>query len=153
VRLLIATLAVTPLRLLFPRASFPRWLLKRRRDLGVATFGYALLHTLVYLQRKQELGLILSEAMDPSLWTGWIALAGFALLAATSNDASLRALGPWWKKLHRIVYIVAILSFAHWLLTAFDIVPGLIYAGILATIEATRIILLMRSRAQRVSSA
>jgi len=145
-RLLIATLAVTPLRMLFPGASFPRWLMERRRDLGVATFGYALLHTLVYLERKADIGLILAEAMEPGLWTGWLALAVFALLAITSNDASVRALRIWWKKLHRLVYIGAILTFAHWLLTAFDIVPGLIYAGILAAIEGTRAALILRKR-------
>lgn len=151
-RLLIVTMAVTPIRMLFPGASFSRWLMERRRDLGVATFGYALLHTLVYLQRKADIGLIVTEGAEPGLWTGWLALFVFALLAITSNDASVRALRLWWKKLHGLVYVGAVLTFAHWLLTAFDIVPGLIYAGILAAIEATRVALSLRSR-QGVKSA
>lgn len=151
-RLLIVTMAVTPIRMLFPGASFSRGLMERRRDLGVATFGYALLHTLVYLQRKANIGLIVAEGAEPGLWTGWLALFVFALLALTSNDASVRALRLWWKKLHGFVYVGAVLTFAHWLLTAFDIVPGLIYAGILAAIEATRVALSLRSR-QSVKSA
>ncbi len=48
VRLLILTMAATPLRILFGNARWTGWLLRQRRALGVATFAYALLHTLVY---------------------------------------------------------------------------------------------------------
>ena len=150
VRLLIATMAVTPLRLMFPHATWPAWLMKRRRHLGVASFGYALLHTLVYLLRKGDMDLIVTEGIEPDLLTGWIALAIFTVLALTSNDSSSRYLGRAWKRLHRFVYAAAILTFAHWLLTAFDIGPALVYAGILVVLEVVRIFL-TRRRAKRVS--
>jgi methionine sulfoxide reductase heme-binding subunit len=148
-RLLIVTLAATPFRMLLPWAGFTRWLFERRRDFGVATFCYGLLHTLVYLQRKGELGLIIEEGMDIGLWTGWLALAIFVPLAITSNDASVRLLRRWWKRLHRLVYAGAVLTFAHWLLTAFDMVPGLIHAGILAGIMCMRLVLNLRGYARR----
>jgi sulfoxide reductase heme-binding subunit YedZ len=144
VRLLMLTMAITPARMLFPGAGPVLWLTQRRRDFGVASFGYALLHTLVYLQRKADFSLILSEGTEMDLSTGWLAFVVFALLAITSNDASVRLLRRWWKRLHRLVYAGAVLALAHWLLTAFDIVPGLIHAGILAGIEGIRVVLTMR---------
>lgn len=153
VRLLIVTLAATPFRMLFPRAGFTRWLFERRREFGVATFCYGLLHTLVYLQRKSDLNLVLEEAMDPGLWTGWLALAIYLPLAITSNNASVRRLGGRWKHLHRLVYAGAVLTFAHWLLTAFDPTQGLIYAAILAAIEGTRLALTLRRYAETGKSA
>jgi sulfoxide reductase heme-binding subunit YedZ len=152
-RLLILTMAVTPIRMGFPRAGISAWLMKRRRDLGVATFGYALLHMLAYVHRKAEMSSILGEAKDPSLWTGWLAFAVFLFLAATSNDASIRLLRRGWKKLHRLVYIGAILTFTHWVLTAFDLVPALIHLAVLALIEAVRVALLLRHRRQRTRLA
>ena len=138
-QLLIATMAVTPLQLMFPGRGWVRWLLKRRRYLGVASFGYAALHTAVYLIRMGAFGDILADAAEPGLLTGWIALAIFVPLAITSNDASVRAMRRLWKRLHRWVYAGAVLTFAHWVLTAFDPVPGLIHLGVLAALEAYRL--------------
>ena len=61
-RLLIVTMAATPLALGFPRAALPRWLLRHRRALGVASFGYTLLHAVVYLQRQEDLSRIVEDA-------------------------------------------------------------------------------------------
>lgn len=144
-RLLIATLAVTPIRLTFRRARWPAWLVQRRRDLGVACFAYALGHTLVYVVRKAELARIIEEGKAPELLTGWIALLLFAGLAATSNDASVRWLGRTWKRLHRVVYLGAALTFAHWLLTAFDPMTGYVYLGVLIALEAWRLALTFRA--------
>ena len=54
--LLLATLAVTPLRLAFRKSTWTLWLMKRRRDLGVASFAYAAIHTAIYLVNKADLG-------------------------------------------------------------------------------------------------
>jgi methionine sulfoxide reductase heme-binding subunit len=153
VRLLIVTLAITPLRMMFHGAGVVIWLTERRRDLGVATFLYALLHTVVYLARKADIALIIEEGLEPGLWTGWLALAAFGLLAITSNKASVRWLGLWWKKLHRLVYAATLLTLAHWLLVAFDMTVGLVYAGILAAIELCRIVPSLRRAKQNVKSA
>lgn len=152
-RLLLAALAVSPVRMLMPRASISRWLVVRRRDLGVATFFYAALHTLVYVARKADVSLIVAEGAGVELLTGWLALVVFAVLALTSNDASVKMLRANWSTLHRLVYLGAILMFAHWLLTAFDPLTGFIYSGIFILIVAARIGLTLWRARRRVTPA
>ncbi len=138
-RLLIVTMAATPLALGFPRAALPRWLLRHRRALGVASFGYTLLHAVVYLQRQEDLSRIVEDALYVGMWTGWVAFAVMLLLAATSNDASVRLLRRAWKRLHRWVYAAAVLTFLHWVLSAFDPTGAWIHFGVLALLEGYRI--------------
>lgn len=138
-RLMMLAMAITPIRLMLPNARWPNWLLHRRRYIGIAAFIYALLHTIVYLERKREPSLILDEAAEFAMWTGWLAFVIFLVLAVTSNDASVRWLKRSWKKLHRYVYAAALLVFAHWIFAAFDFVPGLIHFAILLGLEAVRL--------------
>ena len=150
--LLMATLAVTPIRLVFRKAALGIWLMRHRRDLGVASFAYAAGHTIIYAWKKASLGAVLAEAGEPYLLAGWAALALFVPLAVTSNDASVRALKRSWKTLHRLVYPAAILVFLHWIWSAFDPITAWIHAGILAAIEAVRLALqLGRKRRQSVT--
>ena len=139
VRLLIVAMAVTPLAAIFPGAGWVRWLKPRRRYLGVAAFGYSLLHALVYLQRKADPVLILEEAGSAGMWTGWVALIIMLALAISSNDTSVRALGRNWKRLHRLVYLAAALSFIHWVLTAFNPVSGYVHLGCLVILDSIRL--------------
>ena len=120
VKLLLVTLTITPLRRLFPTSSAVRFLTRIRRALGVAVFGYAALHLAIYVERKADLSRIWAEAWPPDLLTGWIAFFIFLALAITSNNRSVRRLGPSWKTLHKLVYIGAGLTIAHWILTAFN---------------------------------
>jgi len=138
VRLLILTLAVTPLKLLFRSAGWVRWLARRRRYLGVAAFGYSLLHVVAYLER-QPLPTIAKDAAELALMTGWIALLVMLMLAATSNDTAVRRLRAGWKWLHRTVYLAAALTFGHWILTAFDPTAAYVHLAILAALEAVRL--------------
>jgi sulfoxide reductase heme-binding subunit YedZ len=138
-QLLVATLALTPLGRLFPRASWLGWLRQRRRYLGVAAFAYALFHALVYLARQPSLERIFDDFRAAAMWTGWLALTLMLLLAATSNDAAVRRLKRRWKTLHRAVHLIALLSFAHWLLSAFDPTLGYVYLGVLAFLESLRL--------------
>lgn len=144
--LLMVTLAVTPIRLLFRKQQWAIWLMRRRRDLGVASFLYAAFHTLVYLWNKGSVALVLEEFARPYMWTGWLALALFIPLAVTSNDVSLRAMKRSWKRLHRLVYPAAALVFVHWALASFDPTTAYIHIGIMAAIEIVRIGLQMRQR-------
>ncbi len=152
VQLLIVTLAASPARLLFPRAQWAAWLMRHRREFGVASFAYALLHTLVYVGRKADFSLIVSEGQSPGLLTGWVALALMLLLAVTSNNVSVRLLKAAWKRLHWLVYPAAALTMAHWLLEAFDLLPALIHGGIIAVLVAARFILARRRRSSRAAS-
>jgi methionine sulfoxide reductase heme-binding subunit len=120
VGLLAVALSATPLRNALPGLPIGRWILAHRRALGVASFAYAAIHTLSYVQRKWGYGYLLEEAKGLDLLTGWIALVIFMMLAITSNDRSLRVLGRNWQRLHRCVYVGAGLVFTHWILTAFS---------------------------------
>lgn len=144
--LLLATLAVTPLRLAFRKQGWTGWLLKRRRDLGVASFVYAAGHLLIYLVRKASPELVLTELETPYILVGWLAFALFLPLAITSNDLSMRRLKRRWKTLHRLVYPAAILTFLHWVWSAFDPTTAWIHVGILAAIETVRVVLQRRQR-------
>ena len=144
--LLMVTLAVTPLRLLFRRRSWSTWLMRRRRDLGLASFAYAAGHTIIYLAEKASLDAILFDLRLAEILVGWIALALFVPLAVTSSDIATRALGRLWKRLHRLVYPAAILTFLHWVLASFDPTTAYIHIAILFAIELVRIGLENRQR-------
>ena len=64
----------------------------------------------------------------------------------TSNDIATRALGRLWKRLHRLVYPAAILTFLHWVLASFDPTTAYIHIVILFAIELVRIGLESRQR-------
>jgi methionine sulfoxide reductase heme-binding subunit len=137
--LLIATLSVSPLRRV-TRGNFRLWLGKRRRDIGVATFGYAAGHLAAYLLRKADPDLIWQEGVEAGLLTGWIAFAIFLALALTSNQTSVQMLRGAWNRLHWFVYPAAVLTAAHWLLTAFDPTAAIIHAVAIAALLAMRFI-------------
>lgn len=139
-RLLIITLAATPLRNLFPKQRWTAWLHRQQRYLGLAAFAYAVPHSIAYVAKLGDRTRILSEAIEPGMLTGWLALLIFAALAITSNNASVRALGKRWKTLHRFVYAAALLTLLHWVLTAFDPVEGYIHAAVLLGIQALRFV-------------
>lgn len=139
--LLLLTLAATPLRLVFRRQGWTTWLLRRRRDIGVASFVYAAGHTAIYLFDKASLATVLAEAADVAMLTGWLALAIFIPLAVTSNDKAVRALKRSWKRLHRLVYPAAILTVVHWVLAAFDPTTAYVFLAILVVLELVRIVL------------
>lgn len=136
--LLFVALSVTPLGRFFQATGWLAFLRFHRRAVGVASFAYAALHTVVYLERKWGADLIVTEALKPGIATGWLALAIYLVLAVTSNNRSVRRLGKSWKTLHRTVYVSAALVFAHWILTAFE--PQLAYLVLLALsgVEALR---------------
>ena len=138
--LLMLTLAITPLRLVVGAADWMRWLGKHRRDLGVASFAYASAHAVAYLVRKADVSLIIDEALSAGMATGWIAFLMFLPLALTSNDYAVRKLKKRWKTLHRLVYVAALLTFAHWVLTAFDPTAGYFAAAIVVVLLLMRVI-------------
>lgn len=147
--LLLMALLVTPLRKFFNSAQWAILILPHRRAIGIASFAYAALHTAVYLERKWGADLIIKEGLEPSLATGWLAFAIFLALAVTSNDASVRALGKSWKRLHRYVYVATVLMFAHWWLAAFDPALAYVFAAIFLTFQVPRLIGLRNERPKK----
>ena len=146
-RLLIVVIAVTPIRRLFHNAGWSSWLLRRRRDLGVATFSYAAVHTAIYLNKQESLRAAMIEGLEVPILTGWIASLVFLVLALTSNNYSVRKLRGWWKTLHQLVYLGAGLTFAHWILTAFDPAAGYLHFGIVLVLISIRVALSRRKGA------
>src|SRR5437868_768702 len=128
IRFLIATLALTPLQriLMWPKLALIR------RMLGVTTFAYALLHFSLYVvNEKFDLVFVASEIVKRIYLTiGFTALIGLSLLAATSTDAALRKLGRNWKRLHMIVYGLAVLMLLHYFLQSkIDVSQATMWSG------------------------
>ena len=129
---LLITLAVTPLRHLANLPHLPRL----RRMLGLFAFFYVLLHFAVYLSLDLEFNfriLFTDIAKRPYITIGFLALLLLIPLAVTSTNRMMRRLGRRWQKLHRLVYVIAMLGVWHfyWQVKR-DIREPLIYAGILA---------------------
>jgi sulfoxide reductase heme-binding subunit YedZ len=113
-RLMIITMMASSLRAVLPSARWTLWLMRRRRDFGVAAFAYAVQHTVFYLVDKGMLAATLGELGQAGIWTGWLACLIMLPLALTSNDIAVRRMGRRWKALHRWVYAAAVLTVAHW---------------------------------------
>lgn len=131
VQLLVFTLCITPLTLVLKYTEWgkrvARWLLKNRRYFGVAGFGYALIHTILYIRQTFDLELIVLEALDWPLGTGWISMLILLPLAFISNQWSINKMGRAWKWTQRLSYIAIIAAFVHWLLLDFFIDNAMIW--------------------------
>lgn len=139
-RFMIIAMMLTPLRMLLPRSRLVSWLIRRRRYLGVAAFGYAALHTLYYLVDLGSPQAVLADMIKVGIWTGWLAFLIFVPLALTSNDASIRLLGQRWKAVQRAVYVAAIATLLHWIFIKNNIGPAMVHFLPLAALELYRII-------------
>ncbi|MGL4321325.1 MAG: ferric reductase-like transmembrane domain-containing protein [Paracoccaceae bacterium] len=106
-------LLATPLRYFWPRSSVVLWLVINRRYLGVASFGYALLHTLLYLLETGSTAIVIAEMSRLDFASGWVSLLVMAPLALTSSDRWVRSLGHRWKILQRWAYGAAVLGLLH----------------------------------------
>lgn len=138
-RFMIIAMMLTPLRMLFPKSRTVLWLMRRRRYLGVAAFGYAALHTLYYVIDLGSLSAVIAEFTQFGIWTGWVAFVIFVPLAMTSNNASLRRLGHSWKTLQRFVYAAAVATLLHWIFIHNNVGPALVHFLPLAGLEIYRV--------------
>jgi sulfoxide reductase heme-binding subunit YedZ len=139
VRLLIATLAVTPLRRI---ANYPKLILVRRM-LGLAVLGYALLHLSLYaLDQAFNLVRVATEiVLRIYLLIGFTALLGLAVLGATSTDAAIRRLGGTWQRLHRAIYAIGVLALAHYFLQAkLNVTQPVLWSGLFLLLMGYRLI-------------
>ncbi len=133
---LILGLAITPLR----RAGLN--LMKFRRAIGLLAFYYVTTHLLVWA---------VLDVQDPArIWADIVkrpyipvGMASFLLLvplAATSNNASVRRLRAWWRKLHWLVYPAVLLGGAHFVMLrkGWQLEP-LLYLGGIVLLLALRV--------------
>jgi sulfoxide reductase heme-binding subunit YedZ len=112
---LLMTLAVSPLK----RLANQSWLMAHRRMLGLFTLFYAIAHLLSYL--VFILGLDFSSFGSELVKRPYILLTIPAVilliaLGATSTQGMMRRLGKNWVKLHKSIYLIAILAWLHVLL-------------------------------------
>ncbi|WP_208987370.1 protein-methionine-sulfoxide reductase heme-binding subunit MsrQ [Roseibium marinum] len=138
VRFLLLTLAVTPLRRVF------HWnrVIGLRRMIGVSVLAYALLHLGLYAASEHwNLSKVVSEIFIRFyLIVGFTALAGLAVLGATSFDSAVRRLGPNWNRLHLLVYPVAVLALFHFFLQSkSDVGQATLMAGVFALLMLYRL--------------
>jgi methionine sulfoxide reductase heme-binding subunit len=129
IRLIFLALAITPLRAVL---QWPRLILVRRM-LGVAAFAYAIFHITLYTADQNfDIAKVASEIVRRIYLTiGFTAVLGLAALAATSTDGMIRRLGRRWQKLHRLVYVIALLAVVHfWMQSKLQIWEPTIMAGL-----------------------
>jgi sulfoxide reductase heme-binding subunit YedZ len=150
--LLLASLAVTPLRLVLGLG----WPLTLRRLLGLFAFFYVCLHFAVWivLDHFFDWRTMADDVVKrPWITVGVLALVLLTPLAATSTTGMIRRLGgAAWRRLHRLAYVAAILGVLHyiWLAKKVLIEPW-VYAGVLALLLAIRAWDLGRRWARRAS--
>jgi len=138
-RFLLITLAVTPLR----RLTGWNRLIRYRRMLGLFAFFYASLHFLTWLVVDQFFDwdeIVKDIAKRPFITVGFTAFVLLIPLAVTSNNRMVQRLGPRWRTLHQLVYVIATLGVLHflWLVKA-DIREPLVYGVILITLLVLRL--------------
>lgn len=139
--LIFITLATTPLLKISNRSTWSRWLLRHRRYFGVAAFGYMAAHTAFFVFSRGSLNAILASFNDFDIVLGWVCGVVFTAMALTSNDYSVRKLGPGWKSLQRWVYFATPVALLHWLIAvAFDPATVLIYGSMFAVVIMLRIV-------------
>ncbi|MDH7451771.1 protein-methionine-sulfoxide reductase heme-binding subunit MsrQ [Luteimonas composti] len=137
-RLLLLTLAVSPLRQLTGRPV----LLQFRRMLGLYAFAYASLHFAAYLvlDLRGWWTLVFEEIVKrPYITVGFAAWLLLVPLAITSTRGWMRRLGRRWGQLHRLVYAIGVLAVLHfWWIVKSDYREPLLYAAILAVLLGWR---------------
>ncbi len=137
-RFLILVLLATPL-------AHYGWvrLSRYRRMLGIFVAFYATLHLLIFAQAYVGWdGEILREELGerPYALVGFLAWVLLVILAITSLNKIRRAMGSYWRGLHQMVYLIAMLVTLHvYWLSRSDVAEALVYAMIFATLLLYRL--------------
>jgi sulfoxide reductase heme-binding subunit YedZ len=136
---LLLSLSITPLRLTFKIS----WPIHIRRMIGLYSFFYGCLHAVTYfwLDHWFDWQEILDDIFKhPYVLVGFLSLLLLIPLAITSTNKMMKAMGRWWKRLHYLVYLIAVLSILHFLwLVKKDITEPSLFAIIFASLISLRI--------------
>ena len=151
-RMLVITLAITPLR----RLTGWNRLVQYRRMLGLFAFFYGFLHLMVWLTDRwldPAFGpkLIFDDvAKRPFITMGMIAFALMVPLAITSTKGWIRRLGKQWTVLHRLIYISGIAATVHYLWKV-KVAAGspVYYVALVGALLAFRVLWALRKRPGR----
>jgi methionine sulfoxide reductase heme-binding subunit len=146
-QLIFATLMITPLRQL----TGWNWLARHRRTLGLFAFGYLTLHWITYAFLDVQLDwaeLTKDLLKRPYIYLGMTALVLMVPLAITSTKAMIRRLGRNWGRLHKLIYVIAILGVIHYgMAVKADLSEPLNYAAVLTLLLGWRALRWARRRA------
>ncbi len=111
---------------------------------GLWMFFFALLHALVYvgIDHAFDWEEIFHDVFSHVyLISGLIALLLSVPLAATSNQWLKNKLGVFWKKLHQLIYVIAVLAVLHyWLAVKLVISSPFLYCAILMLLLIFRLL-------------
>lgn len=137
--LLVLALACTPLNVLFGLKQA----VALRKPFGLYAFLYAALHFLTFVGLDYQFD---PELLKEAIFKKRYALVGFAAflallpLAVTSTRGWMRRLGKNWKRLHRLVYLAALLAVVHfvWLVKS-DVREPLAYGAGVIVLLALRL--------------
>jgi sulfoxide reductase heme-binding subunit YedZ len=148
-RLLLTTLAITPLR----RVTGWNRLISFRRMLGLFAFFYATLHFSTYVVLDQFFdweAIVADITKRPFIMAGFGAFLLLVPLALTSTKGSIRRLGRRWQTLHRLIYVSGGLAILHfvWKVKS-DLRDPLWYASILGILLGFRVVWWMATRQRR----
>ena len=151
IRLLWASLLMTPLRIVSKQAYWVRY----RRMLGLFALFYAALHVFAYvflLFGAQWDQLLVEITRRPYIIVGAIAFVLLIPLGITSTRGWQRRLGRRWAKLHKLVYLISVLALLHFTwLKKVGIEATWPYALVLFVLLAVRIRIFSRSFGSRRS--
>lgn len=136
---LLVTLSMTPIRLITGQT----WQIQLRRILGLFMFFYACLHIMTYVWLDFALlwdEMVIDITKHPRILVGFAAFLLTIPLAVTSNSYMIKRLKTNWKKLHQLIYVIAILVVVHYLLLVKkDLTEPIYYAAVLLLLLGIRI--------------
>ena len=139
-RLIIITLMITTLSNIKPLKS----IVVLRRMIGLFAFYYVCLHfsTYIVLDHFLDMQVIIQDIIKrPFITFGFISFLFLIPLASTSTNNMIKRLGfKLWKKIHYLIYPVAILASMHfYVLVRADKTEPVIYMGIIILLLLHRI--------------
>ena len=139
---LLVTLGITPLRRLIGQPA----LVRVRRMCGLFTFFYASMHFLTWAWWDQDWvpsSMIQDIGQRPFILVGFTAFVLLSLLAITSPQAAMRAMGRNWQRLHYAIYAIGCLAILHfWWMRAGknNFEEPIIYGSVMAVLLGWRVV-------------
>lgn len=135
--LLVTGLAVTPIRRILKVN-----LIRFRRAIGLSAFFLVMCHLLVWaVLDVQSLDKVWADIVKrPYITVGMVSLMLLVPLALTSNDRSVRWLGPKWRRLHLLTYPAVLGGAIHFVMLRKGIqIEPVLYLVVVCLLLASRL--------------
>ncbi len=154
--ILIITLSITPARHYLAkictaihckdgkRLADWNWLMRCRRMIGMYSFFYALIHVSIYfsLDLAFEWEWFISDIEEkPYIVAGMLSMILLIPLAITSTNRMMRKLGKNWRRIHKLIYIIAITAIIHyWWLSKVGVYDAWLYSLLIMCLLGYRLL-------------